>query len=57
MTDHPLISETVCYCFGYTTQDIENDLLQHGHSAILERIQREKKVNGCNCAASNPKGK
>jgi len=57
MTDYTLISETVCYCFGYTTEDIQNDLLQHGRSTILERIQTEKKANGCNCAANNPKGR
>ncbi|MCF8145889.1 MAG: hypothetical protein K9N21_18425 [Deltaproteobacteria bacterium] len=57
MTLSVSISETICYCFGYTTEDIRNDLLQHGRSTILERIEKEKKANGCNCAANNPKGR
>lgn len=49
---------TVCYCFGYTKKDIENDYLAHdGRSTILERIIQEKQAGGCNCAHTNPKGR
>ncbi|MFO7602120.1 MAG: hypothetical protein R6X27_20260 [Candidatus Desulfacyla sp.] len=51
------MSKIICYCFGYTNVDIQADLLQHGRSTILERIEKEKKANGCNCAANNPKGR
>jgi len=57
MTGRLSLSEIICYCFGYTEQDIQSDFLRHGRSTILERIQKEKKANGCNCAANNPKGR
>jgi len=51
------MSEMVCYCFGYTVQDIENDVRQHdGASLILERIMQEKKNGTCQCSIKNPKG-
>ncbi|MGD9947829.1 MAG: hypothetical protein AB7U29_05045 [Desulfobulbus sp.] len=51
-------SDTVCFCFGYTKQAIEQDCLDHrGRSTILERIVREKQSGGCHCAQSNPKGR
>ena len=50
--------DTVCYCFGYTQRDIENDCFAHdGRSTILERIIREKRAGGCNCAHTNPRGR
>lgn len=51
-------ADTVCYCFGYTKKDIENDYLGNDdHSTILERIVKEKQTGGCNCAHTNPKGR
>jgi len=51
-------SDTVCFCFGYTKQAIEQDCLDHGgRSTILERIVREKQRGGCHCAQTNPKGR
>lgn len=49
--------DLVCYCFGYTKKDIENDLNRNGQSHIYEKIVREKKTGGCNCALKNPKGR
>ncbi len=46
----------VCYCFGYTSEDIKKDLLDNGRSLIMEKIIEEKKTAGCDCAAKNPKG-
>ena len=57
MESHEHHPETICYCFGYTVINIQNDLMRHGRSTILERIQKEKKADGCNCAAKNPKGR
>jgi hypothetical protein len=51
------MSELICYCFGYTTDDVERDVLQNGKSTILERIMNEKKNGGCHCAEKNPKGR
>jgi hypothetical protein len=47
----------VCYCFGYTEENIRNDFLRHGRSLIMERIAAEKKRNGCNCRETNPQGR
>jgi hypothetical protein len=47
----------VCYCFGYTADDIRADLLKNGRSLIMERIRTEKAADGCNCAEKNPKGR
>lgn len=47
----------VCYCFGYTTSDIEQDVVTNGKSLIMDRIISEKKAGGCQCAAKNPKGR
>ena len=46
----------VCYCFGYTDDDIKKDFLANGRSLIMEKITEAKKLSGCDCAAKNPKG-
>ncbi len=54
----PTQDELVCYCFGYSPKDIENDLIEnHGKSLILDRIMSEKKAGRCECASKNPKGR
>jgi len=49
--------QEICYCFGYTRRDIEQDFIQNNRSLILEKISAEKKAGGCDCAAKNPKGR
>lgn len=49
--------DLVCHCFQYTRKQIEEDYLGVGRSTILERIAREKKTGGCDCARKNPKGR
>jgi hypothetical protein len=49
--------QAICYCFGYTKQDIEQDVIKNGRSLILEKISAAKKAGGCDCAAKNPKGR
>lgn len=51
------MAEVVCYCFGYTADDIRRDFAIHGHSTILEKIKAEKKFGNCRCAEKNPKGR
>jgi len=46
----------VCYCFGYTREDIEKEYLSTGRSAILEKILSAKMSGSCECAAKNPAG-
>ncbi|TFG37894.1 MAG: BFD-like (2Fe-2S) protein [Desulfobacterales bacterium] len=53
----PKAKELICYCFGYSTEDIRQDAGKHGRSTILERIMAESRAGACNCAASNPKGR
>ena len=50
------VPETICYCFGYSADDIRKDFVENGRSSIMERIRNEKKVGACDCAAKNPKG-
>ncbi len=33
----------ICYCSGYTTSDIELDVLENSNSTIIEKIMFEKK--------------
>lgn len=48
--------DIVCYCFGYTKKDIENDFEKNGRSLIYAKILLEKKSGGCQCASMNPSG-
>jgi hypothetical protein len=49
--------DLICYCFGYTAEDIRVDLAENGRSTIVARIMKEKKNGGCNCESANPKGR
>jgi hypothetical protein len=49
--------DLICYCFEYTKRNIEEDFTTNGRSTILERIKKEKSINGCSCEIKNPKGK
>ncbi len=55
MTDHG--QEPICYCFGFTAEDIRCDLAEHGRSRILEKICTEKRQGHCQCASKNPSGR
>jgi len=47
----------VCYCFGFTRRDIENEFTATGSSTIGERIKTEVKAGNCACEVKNPSGK
>jgi hypothetical protein len=49
--------DLVCFCFGYTQNDIEKDFIKNGQSAITAKIVSAKKSGGCDCANKNPKGR
>jgi hypothetical protein len=51
------MSDLICYCFGYTAQDILKDFEQNRRSLIMEKIIEEKRLGGCDCANKNPKGR
>ena len=51
------MQDLICYCFGYTALDIEQDIEVNGRSTLMERIVDEKKKGGCQCSEKNPKGR
>ncbi|PLY12632.1 MAG: BFD-like (2Fe-2S) protein [Sedimenticola sp.] len=52
------MTKTVCYCFGYTDDDIEKDVRRNnGRSLILERILAEKTKGACPCERLHPEGR
>ena len=55
-TDHKL-DDLICYCFGYTVNDIEQDFIKNERSLVIEKIAAEKKAGGCDCVNKNPKGR
>jgi hypothetical protein len=50
------MKELICYCFGFSIDDIQRDYLKNGRSTIMEKIQAEKQFGNCQCATKNPKG-
>ena len=54
--DHQ-IDDFICYCFEYTRDDIEQDLIKNGQSLIMEKIAAEKKAGTCDCVNKNPRGR
>ena len=50
-------SVPVCYCFGFTRKDIENEIAKTGNSTVAERITAEVKAGNCACEVKNPSGK
>jgi hypothetical protein len=51
------MSNFVCYCFEYTSEDIKKDFIVNGRSLIMEKIMAEKKMGACQCTIKNPSGK
>jgi len=49
--------QLICYCFGHTKHNLEEDFRKHGKSLIMVRIMAEKRLGGCECASKNPSGK
>ncbi len=48
--------DLVCYCFGFSAEDIVRDVRENGRSTILEKIAAAKREGGCRCGELNPKG-
>jgi CopZ-like zinc binding protein len=47
----------VCYCFGFTRQDIVDEIRTTGNSTVAERITAEVRAGNCACEVKNPSGK
>jgi hypothetical protein len=51
------MGQQICFCFGYSESDLEQDVREHGTSLIMEKIVAAKKAGGCQCEIKNPKGR
>ena len=52
------MSVRICYCYGYTEEDIRTDVRTNGgRSLILERILSEKRKGACRCSETHPEGR
>lgn len=47
----------ICYCFGFTRQDIWEEIRSTGKSTVAERITAEVGAGHCACEVRNPSGK
>jgi hypothetical protein len=47
----------ICYCFGFTRQDIWDEMRSTGKSTVAERIKAEVEAGHCACEVKNPSGK
>ncbi len=47
----------VCYCFGFTRQDIWDEIRSTGKSTVAEQITAEVESGHCACEVKNPSGK
>jgi len=48
---------TICYCFGFTRQDIADEIRSTGKSTVAKRIAAEVEAGRCACEVKNPSGK
>src|SRR5216683_4939613 len=47
----------ICYCFGFTRQDIWDEIRSTGKSTVAKRITAEVEAGRCACEIKNPSGK
>ncbi len=47
----------VCYCFGYTKNDIKTEIQTTGKSTIEAKIKDKVQAGLCSCEIKNPQGK
>ncbi len=53
-TEEPI---PVCYCFGITRNEIQEEIRSTGKSTAAEQIRAEVKAGNCACEVKNPSGK
>ena len=46
----------VCYCFGWSRQRLQNELVTTGQSIAIESITTHIKAKRCGCEVNNPQG-
>src|SRR5258708_33197546 len=47
----------ICYCVGFTRQDIWDEIRSTGKSTVAKRITAEVEAGRCACEVKNPSGK
>src|SRR6266481_3024712 len=47
----------ICYCFGFTRQDIWDEIRSTGKSTVAKRITAEVEAGRCACEVKNPSGR
>jgi len=47
----------VCYCFGYTIEDIQREIQETGKSTFEEVISNKIEAGLCHCEDANPEGR
>ena len=47
---------TLCYCFAWSKEKIQEQLEKHGKSDVVEDIKAKMQNPGCFCEVSNPSG-
>jgi hypothetical protein len=47
----------VCYCFGFSRKDIQDEVAETGRTTATNRITAEVKAGNCACEVKNPSGK
>lgn len=47
----------ICYCFGFTRQDIWDEIRSTEKSTVAKRIAAEVEAGRCACEVKNPSGK
>ena len=50
------VPTTLCYCFGWTKEKIEEELKTKGKTTALDDIEAKMKDRGCACNIRNPSG-
>lgn len=46
----------VCYCFGWTKEKIQAELVETGRSTVIDQIKAQVKAGNCYCEVTNPQG-
>ena len=52
----PVGARLLCYCFGETESVIYSELVEHGRSAMVDRIREHITAQRCACDIRNPRG-
>lgn len=46
----------VCYCFGWTPENIRAEITATGNSTVVDQIKTQVKAGHCRCEVTNPQG-